>query len=103
MKKLEKKLESSKHKMSEHKIQEFHQKIAILKAFAEPKELTADDHRQLFIHGILHFGLIIASLLFFFFPGGNEEPTDEGGEAINDVPVIAKVVESDNQSAKKEK
>lgn len=99
MKKLEKKLESTKNKISEEKSHEFNQKIAVLKAFAEPKELTADDNRQLFIHGMLHVALLIASILFIFVPYGDEEPA-EG--AVNEVPVIAKVVESDNESSKKE-
>jgi hypothetical protein len=101
MKKLEKKLESTKGKISEDKVHEFQQKIAILKAFAEPKELTSDDHKQLFIHAILHLGLIIASILFIFVPNGDEKPAEKEGEAINDVPVIAKVVESDDQSNEK--
>ncbi len=103
VKKLEKKLESTKGKISDDKKHEFHQKIAILKAFAQPKELTSDDHRQLLIHTILHLGLIIASILFLIVPVGDEEPAEKEGEAVNDVPVIAKVVESDHQSNKKEK
>ena len=104
LKKLEKKVETNKEKLSEEKAHEFHQKIAILRAFAEPKELTADDQKQLFIHAMLHVGLIVATILFIFVPNGDDEPAEgEEGEAINTVPVIAKVVEDDNRSTKKTK
>ena len=76
------------------------QKRAVLKAFAEPRELTDDDNKQIAIHVLLHLGLIVATVLLFVLPSdsGKEE---EGEEPVNEVPVIAKVVEDENGKGKK--
>ena len=100
MKKLEKKVEKNKNNMSEEEAHALHQKIAILRSFAEPKVLTADDHKQLFMHAMLHLGLVVATLLFILVPSNGD---DEDEEAINAVPIIAKFVEDDGKSAKKTK
>lgn len=103
VKKLQKKLDSKKSDMSEDKQHEFQQKLAILKAFAEPKELTAEDDKQIFIHAALHLGLLIATILLFVFPGEEPETEEkEGEEIINAEPVVAKSVEGE-KTTKKEK
>ncbi len=108
VKKLEKKMESNRSSISEDKVHEIQQKIAILKSFAAPKELTPDDDKQIFIHGMLHLGLILATILLFIVPadeseGGGDSKKDQE-EVINAEPVIAKPVEGDNdESSKKTK
>lgn len=101
--KLEKKLDKNKSNLSTEKIHEFQQKIAILKSFSDPKELTADDDKQIFIHGVLHLGLLIATLLLFIVPGDDEEKKkEEEVEVINAEPVVAKPLNGDDdKSAKK--
>jgi len=101
--KLQKRLESNKGNISVDKIHEFRQKIAILKAFAEPKKLTAEDDKQIFIHALLHLGLVIATILLFMFPGDDAETAEDIGEeeVINAEPVIAKAVDDDKVSKKK--
>jgi len=86
--------------LSEEKVHEMNQKRAVLKAFAEPRELTDDDNKQIAIHVLLHLGLIVATVLLFVLPSdsGKEE---EGEEPVNEVPVIAKVVEDENGKGKK--
>ena len=76
------------------------QKRAVLKAFAEPRELTDDDNKQIAIHVLLHLGLIVATVLLFVLPShsGKEE---KGEGPVNEVPVIAKVVEDENGKGKK--
>lgn len=107
MKKLEKKVEKNKNNISEEEAHSLHQKIAILRSFVEPKELTADDHKQLFMHAMLHLGLVVATLLFILVPNGGDDEegiihhADSG--QFNDVPIIAKFVEDDVKSAKKTK
>jgi hypothetical protein len=94
LKRLEKKLTSNKAGLSEESSHEIRQKIAVLKAFSEPKELTTQDDRQILIHALLHIGLIVATLLLFVTPRDNSEADDKDGEkAINDVPIIAKPVD----------
>lgn len=104
MEKLQKKLDKAKS-LSTDKNHEFQQKIAVLKAFAEPKELTSEDDKNIFIHAALHLGLIVATLLLIFMPGDGdaEEETDvkDGEEVINAKPVEAKSV--DEKSTKKTK
>merc|ERR1712029_647344 len=97
--KLEKKLGANKDKMSQDKIHEFQQKIAILRSFAEPKELTSDDDKQIFIHAALHVGLLFATLLLFIIPAEDSGEKDE-----EEVIVEAKVVEgADDEPTKKTK
>ncbi|KAL7476423.1 hypothetical protein ACHAW6_002288, partial [Cyclotella cf. meneghiniana] len=57
---LERMMESNGNDLSQEKIHEISQKRAILKLFAEPRELTAEDQRQIFIHILLHLGLVLA-------------------------------------------
>eukprot|EP00584_Thalassiosira_punctigera_P018371 CAMPEP_0172551900 /NCGR_PEP_ID=MMETSP1067-20121228/42083_1 /TAXON_ID=265564 ORGANISM="Thalassiosira punctigera, Strain Tpunct2005C2" /NCGR_SAMPLE_ID=MMETSP1067 /ASSEMBLY_ACC=CAM_ASM_000444 /LENGTH=377 /DNA_ID=CAMNT_0013339759 /DNA_START=85 /DNA_END=1218 /DNA_ORIENTATION=- len=104
--KLQKKLDSKKSSLSSDKIHEFSQKIAILKSFAEPKELTAEDDKQIFIHAALHLGLLIATLLLFIVPSDEAEANEEekdGQEVVNAEPVVAKTVDGDDKSSKKTK
>lgn len=94
LKNMEKKIEANKNNVSPAKLHELQQKMAILRSFAEPRELNPEDERQIYIHVFLHIGLIVATLLLFILPsdmGGNDEE-----EAINAIPVIAKVVEDDD-------
>jgi len=100
VKKLEKRLESNRKDVSEDKLHEFQQKLAVLKAFADPKELTSKDDRQIFIHFILHLGLILATILMCIVPADDSEE-DEEEEVINAVPVIAKTVDVGKSSTKK--
>lgn len=92
--KLQKKLDANKSTLSHDKIHEFQQKLAILRAFSEPKELTPNDDKQIFIHAALHLGLLLATVLLFVIPGDAEE---EEEEVINAQPLVAKVVESGNE------
>ena len=103
VKKLEQKLDASKDNLSQSKLHELQQKLAILKSFAEPRELTAEDNRQIFIHAMLHIGLLVATILLFVLPGDSSEDGGEGTEeeAINAIPVIAKVVDEDDKRTKK--
>ena len=98
--KLQKRLETNKDDITEEKSHEFQQKIAILKAFSEPKELTPEDDKQIFIHAMLHIGLIVATILLFIIPS-DEEEEDGGEEVINAEPVIAKPVDDDTSSKKR--
>mmetsp|Transcript_12953 Transcript_12953/g.23817 ORF Transcript_12953/g.23817 Transcript_12953/m.23817 type:complete len:365 (-) Transcript_12953:115-1209(-) len=101
--KLQKRLESNKSNLSGEKNHEFQQKIAILKAFSEPKELTAEDDKQIFIHAILHLGLLLATLLLLFLPSGDDSEAEEkkGEEVINAEPVVAKAMDGNDKSTKK--
>mmetsp|Transcript_81 Transcript_81/g.188 ORF Transcript_81/g.188 Transcript_81/m.188 type:complete len:364 (+) Transcript_81:139-1230(+) len=99
VKKLQKKLDLKKHELSDEKIHEFQQKISILKSFEEPKENTAEDDKQIFIHAALHLGLAIATLLLIILPAAGEETEEE--EVINAEPVVAKAVGGDYKSTKK--
>lgn len=92
--KLHKKLEAKRSSMGEDKAHEFQQKISILRSFAEPKELTAEEDRQIFIHAALHLGLLVATVLLLVVPAEEEE-------AINAEPVVAKPVNGEDESAKK--
>ncbi|EJK54778.1 hypothetical protein THAOC_25566 [Thalassiosira oceanica] len=92
--KLEKKLEKHQSNLSSDKKHEFQQKLAILKSFSDPKELSPEDVRQILIHGVLHIGLILATLLLLILPS-EENDGDEEEEAVNAVPVEAKVVVED--------
>merc|ERR1712127_687019 len=94
--KLQKKLESKKASLSQDKMHEFQQKISILKAFADPKELTAEDDKQIFMHGALHLGLLIATLLLFIVPA-DEEAKKEEGKVVNDEAVVAKALDEDEK------
>ena len=69
------------------------QKIAILKSFSQPKKLTAEDERKIFFHVALHIGLLVAALILIFLPGDSKYEEDE---AVNAVPIIAKVVDEKN-------
>ena len=100
--KLQKRMESNQNNISEDKLHEFQQKIAILKAFAEPKELTAEDDKQIFIHAALHLGLVVATLLLFILPGDDESDVGEE-EVINAEPVIAKAIDDDTSKKNKKK
>lgn len=100
--KLQKKLDAKKSSMGEDKLHEFQQKISILKSFAEPKELTPEDNRQILIHAALHVGLLVATLLLLVVPGEEEEAAGKDGEeAVNDEPVVAKPVNGEDKSDKK--
>ncbi|KAL7552597.1 hypothetical protein ACHAWF_015833 [Thalassiosira exigua] len=105
--KLQKKLDSNQNNLSQDKIHEFQQKKAILISFSEPKELTAEDDKQIFIHIALHLGLIIATILIFIVPSDepDEAGEEDGEEVINAQPVVAKVVEESeaDKSSKKTK
>jgi len=96
VKMLEKKLNSNRGKLSEEMSHEIRQKLAILKSFTAPKELSPNDERQIYFHAMLHIGLIVATFLLFVTPRDDSDgdDTDDGGEkAINDVPIIAKPVD----------
>jgi hypothetical protein len=96
VKMLEKKLNSNRGKLSEEMSHEIRQKLAILKSFTAPKELSPNDERQIYFHAILHIGLIVATILLFVTPRDDSDgnDTDDGVEkAINDVPIIAKPVD----------
>ena len=69
------------------------QKIAILKSFSQPKKLTVEDERKIFFHVALHIGLLVAALILIFLPGDSKYEEDE---AVNAVPIIAKVVDEKN-------
>eukprot|EP01083_Nonionella_stella_P131926 401079_1 len=92
--KLQKRLDAKKSSLSADKTHEFQQKMAILKAFAEPKELTWDEDKQILIHSVLHIGLLVATLLLFFLPS-DEETKKDGEEVVNDEPVVAKTLKED--------
>ncbi|KAL7519624.1 hypothetical protein ACHAWX_004386 [Stephanocyclus meneghinianus] len=96
---LERIMESNGNDLSQEKIHEISQKRAILKSFAEPRELTAEDQRQIFIHILLHFGLVLATILLFVLP--SDSGGDDEDEAVNAVPVIARVVDDDDDGGKK--
>eukprot|EP00804_Cyclotella_cryptica_P017961 CCRYP_008264-RA/>CCRYP_008264-RA protein AED:0.26 eAED:0.26 QI:0/-1/0/1/-1/1/1/0/399 len=96
---LERMMESNGNELSQEKIHEICQKRAILKSFSEPRELTAEDQRQIFIHVLLHFGLVLATILLFVLP--SDSGGDDEDEVINAVPVIARVVEDDDDKGKK--
>lgn len=89
IKKLEKKLKTI---MDDDKKHEVNQKIAILKSFAEPTEVTPEDDRKIFISAALHLGLLFLTLLLFFIPSGEEEVEENKEEAINAEPIISKSV-----------
>lgn len=94
VKKLEKKLNSNRGKLSEEMSHEIRQKIAILKSFTDPKEITANDDKQIWFHAMLHIGLLVATILLFITPRDDSDGTDDGEEkAINDIPIIAKPVD----------
>ena len=99
--KLTKRLESNKNNISEDKSIEFQQKVAILKSFSEPKELTAEDDKQIFIHSALHIGLIIATLLLFIVPADEDEKKEDEEEVVNAEPVVAKSVDEDENEDEK--
>ena len=101
IKRLERMMESNGSDMSQEKVHEVSQKRAILKSFAEPRELSAEDNRQIFIHIMLHFGLIVATILLFVLPSDSGEVEEDGDEAVNAVPVIARVVEENGKGKKK--
>jgi hypothetical protein len=92
---IERLLEKDGSGLTSEKIHEMNQKRAILKSFAEPRVLTVEDQRQIWIHVLLHVGLIVATVMLFVLPNddGGEE---EDGEVVNEVPVIARVVEEEN-------
>ena len=99
-KKLQKKLDTNKSNLSQDKIHEFQQKIAVLKAFAEPKELTDDDDKQILKHAALHFGLLIATILLLVVPDSKEKEEEE--EVANAAePVVAKKVGDDKDDDEK--
>lgn len=91
VKNIEKKIEAGKGlgngALTQQKLHQLQQKLAILRAFANPKELTVEEEWQIFFHSMLHVGLLVATLLLFVVPGEDEEE-----EAVNAVPVEAKVV-----------
>ncbi|KAL7474220.1 hypothetical protein ACHAWX_000021, partial [Stephanocyclus meneghinianus] len=92
-------MESNGNDLSQEKIHKTSQKRAILKLIVEPRELTAEDQRQIFIHILLHFGLVLATILLFVLPshlGG-----DDKDKVVNTVLVIAQVVEDDDDKGKK--
>jgi hypothetical protein len=96
VKMLEKKLNSNRGKLSEEMSHEIRQKLAILKSFTAPKELSPNDERQIYFHAMLHIGLIVATILLFVTPRDDSDGNDmdDGAEkAINDVPIIAKPVD----------
>jgi hypothetical protein len=95
VKKLEKKLSSNRGALSEEMSHEIRQKIAILKSFSNPKEITPNDEKQIWFHAMLHIGLIVATVLLFITPRDDSDSNDADGEekAINDVPIIAKPVD----------
>lgn len=90
VKKLEKKVSSNRDKLSDEMIHETRQKIAILKSFTDPKEITPSDKRRIYFHAMLHIGLIVATILLFVTP---RDDSDGEEKAINDVPIIAKPVD----------
>lgn len=95
IRRIERLLEKDGSGLTSEKIHEMNQKRAILKSFAEPRVLTVEDQRQIWIHVLLHVGLIAATVMLFVLPNddGDEE---EDGEVVNEVPVIARVVEEEN-------
>lgn len=102
VKKLEKRLDANKKDVSEDKLHEFQQKLAVLKAFAEPKELTAKDDKQIFIHAMLHLGLLLATFLLIVLPSDDSEAEGKKGEeVINAEPVVAEDVDGGDNSTKK--
>eukprot|EP00569_Conticribra_weissflogii_P008063 CAMPEP_0171333680 /NCGR_PEP_ID=MMETSP0878-20121228/4152_1 /TAXON_ID=67004 /ORGANISM="Thalassiosira weissflogii, Strain CCMP1336" /LENGTH=375 /DNA_ID=CAMNT_0011834645 /DNA_START=43 /DNA_END=1170 /DNA_ORIENTATION=- len=96
-KRLEKKIESNQNNVSKSKLHELQQKMAILKSFSEPRELSDEDVRQIYTHSLLHVGLIVATILLFILPGDSEQSAEkvEEGEVINAIPVVAKIVDDD--------
>ena len=103
--KLTKKLEKNSKNLSQDKQHEFQQKIAVLKSFSDPKELTPEDDKQIFIHAALHLGLLIATILLFVMPA-EDEPEKDGGDGkikdgkdvIHAEPVDAKVADGDKKT-----
>jgi len=101
--KLQKRLENNKNTITADKSHEFQQKIAILKSFSEPKELTAEDDKQIFIHAMLHFGLLVATILLFIVPsddGEEDDETNDGEKVINAEPIIARAVDESSKKTK---
>ena len=96
---IERLIESNSGDLTSEKIHEMNQKRAILKSFAEPRVLSSEDNRQILIHMLLHVGLVVATIMLFVLP--SETPYEEEGEAVNEVPVIARVVEEENGKGKK--
>mmetsp|Transcript_11525 Transcript_11525/g.24332 ORF Transcript_11525/g.24332 Transcript_11525/m.24332 type:complete len:118 (-) Transcript_11525:239-592(-) len=92
-----KKIESNQNNVSKSKLHELQQKMAILKSFSEPRELSDEDVRQIYTHSLLHVGLIVATILLFILPGDSEQSAEkvEEGEVINAIPVVAKIVDDD--------
>ena len=90
--KLEKKLKGT---LPDDKVHEINQKMAILRSFAEPGEVTPEDDRKILVSAALHLGLLVLTLLLFFLPAGDEEVEEGEGEekAINEEPVISKPVD----------
>jgi hypothetical protein len=87
-----------KDDLSSEKVHEMNQKRAILKSFTEPKVLSREEERQIWIHILLHVGLIVATIMLFILP--NDGGYEEDGEVVNEVPVIARVVEVENGGGK---
>ena len=132
--KLQRRLENNKNSITADKSHEFQQKIAILKSFSEPKELTAEvrvfllyslmffilcvsihitnmliyscliqDDKQIFIHAMLHFGLLVATILLFIVPsddGEEDDETNDGEKVINAEPIIARAVDESSKKTK---
>ena len=96
---IERMMESNGGDLTSDKVHEMNQKRAVLKSFAEPRELSSEDERQILIHILLHCGLLLATVLLFVLPSDVVE--EEEGEAVNEVPVIARVVEEENGKGKK--
>jgi len=96
--KLQSRLEKNKNSLSQDKVHEFQQKIAILKAFAEPKELTPEDDKNIFIHCFLHLGLLIGTILLFIVPSDETDEVKKGEEIINAEPLVSKSVDEDDKS-----
>lgn len=95
----------SNNNLTPDSIHQMNQKKAILKSFAEPRVLSWEDERQILIHIFLHVGLVVATILLAVLPSEttNEEGEGEEGEAVNEVPVIARVVEEENGKGGKKK
>lgn len=61
------------------------------------------DDKQIFIHAMLHFGLLVATILLFIVPSDDGEEDDEtnaGEKVINAEPIIARAVDDDKSSKK---
>ncbi|KAL7466181.1 hypothetical protein ACHAXS_006472 [Conticribra weissflogii] len=102
IKRLEKKVETNQNNVSKSKLHELQQKMAILKSFSEPRELSNEDISQIYTHSLLHIGLIVATLLLFVLPGDSDQSAEkvEEGEVINAIPVVAKIVDDDENNEK---